>query len=325
MGLVKVQKNKAYYKRLQTKYRRRREGKTDYHARRKMITQDKDKYNTPKYRLVVRMTNKKVITQIVYATIKGDRTLVQATSKELEKFDVPCGYTNYPACYATGLLIARRTLDKVGLADAIKGVEEADAEEFHVEEEDNDRRPFKVILDVGLTRTLVGSRCFAVLKGAVDGGLHIPHSVKKFPGYGEPEERGMDYEYDAPAHLERILGTHITEYMEMMQEEDPDRYKQIFAAYIEHDIEPDGIEDLYKECHSKIREDPKFTKETPMPVKNERKGDKIVSTTTNDNQSKTYVRKVRKTKAVRAGRVAQKMATARAKLLANMEDEEEEE
>lgn len=61
MGFVKVQKNKAYYKRIQTKYRRRREGKTDYFARRKMVKQDKNKYNTPKYRLVARMTNKKII------------------------------------------------------------------------------------------------------------------------------------------------------------------------------------------------------------------------------------------------------------------------
>ena len=45
MGLVKVQKNKAYYKRLQTKYRRRREGKTDYYARRKLVSQDKNKYS----------------------------------------------------------------------------------------------------------------------------------------------------------------------------------------------------------------------------------------------------------------------------------------
>lgn len=32
---------------------------------------------------------------------------------------------------------------------------------------------------------------FGILKGAVDGGLHIPHSVKNFPGFKEPEERGM--------------------------------------------------------------------------------------------------------------------------------------
>jgi large subunit ribosomal protein L5e len=70
MGFVKVVKNKAYFKRFQVKYRRRREGKTDYQARRRLTIQDKNKYNTPKYRFVVRFTNKDVITQIIYATIK---------------------------------------------------------------------------------------------------------------------------------------------------------------------------------------------------------------------------------------------------------------
>lgn len=32
-ALIKVVKNKAYFKRFQVKYRRRREGKTDYYAR----------------------------------------------------------------------------------------------------------------------------------------------------------------------------------------------------------------------------------------------------------------------------------------------------
>ena len=40
MGFVKVVKNNAYYKRYQVKYRRRREGKTDYQARRRMVIQD---------------------------------------------------------------------------------------------------------------------------------------------------------------------------------------------------------------------------------------------------------------------------------------------
>lgn len=62
MARVKFSKNKAYHRRYQTKWRRRREGKTDYQARRRMVTQDKRKYNTPKYRLVVRFTNKYVLT-----------------------------------------------------------------------------------------------------------------------------------------------------------------------------------------------------------------------------------------------------------------------
>merc|ERR1711979_155851 len=48
-GLVKIQKNKAYFKRYQTKFRRRREGKTDYQARKGLCAQYKNKFNTPKY------------------------------------------------------------------------------------------------------------------------------------------------------------------------------------------------------------------------------------------------------------------------------------
>jgi len=315
MVFVKVQKDKAYYKRLQTKYRRRREGKTDYFARRKMVTQDKNKYNTPKYRLVARITNKRVITQIVYSTIQGDRVLCQATSPELEKYGVPCGYTNYAACYATGLLIARRALDIVGMADICVGVEEADAEEFHIEEEETERNPFKVILDVGLTRTIPSSRIFGVLKGAVDGGLHVPHSVRKFPGYKEPEERGQDYEYDASAHLERIIGTHVTEYMEMLQEEDPERYKVAFSKYIENDIEPDAVEDMWKECHKKIREAPKFEKNAPSGIVNTRKGNQIE--TSNGNK---YTRSIKMSYKQRKDRVKQKKETALKKMMAAAEE-----
>ncbi len=49
---------------VQVKYKRRRVGKTDYRARLRLVTQDKNKYNTPKYRLVVRFTNKDIICQV---------------------------------------------------------------------------------------------------------------------------------------------------------------------------------------------------------------------------------------------------------------------
>lgn len=64
MGFLKVVKNKAYFKRFQPKFRRRREGKTDYYARKRLINQDKNKYNSPKYRFVVRFTNKDIICQV---------------------------------------------------------------------------------------------------------------------------------------------------------------------------------------------------------------------------------------------------------------------
>merc|ERR1712196_186513 len=72
MGFVKVVKNKAYFKRFQVKYKRRREGKTDYYARKRLVTQDKNKFGTPKYRFVVRFTNKDIICQVVSSKIKGD-------------------------------------------------------------------------------------------------------------------------------------------------------------------------------------------------------------------------------------------------------------
>lgn len=58
MVLKKNIKTKSYHKRYQVKWRRRREGKTDYYARKRLITQDKRKHNSPKYRLVVRFSNR---------------------------------------------------------------------------------------------------------------------------------------------------------------------------------------------------------------------------------------------------------------------------
>ena len=107
MAFVKILKNTAFYKRYQVKKRRRLQGKTDYQARRKMIRQDKVKFNARKYRLIVRFTKKKCICQVAYATIIGDKIVTQATSTELTKYGVPVGHTNYAAAYCTGLLVAR--------------------------------------------------------------------------------------------------------------------------------------------------------------------------------------------------------------------------
>lgn len=40
------------------------EGKTDYYARKRLVIQDKNKYNTPKYRMIVRVTNRDIICQV---------------------------------------------------------------------------------------------------------------------------------------------------------------------------------------------------------------------------------------------------------------------
>jgi len=260
MPFVKVLKNKAYHKRYQTKFRRRREGKTDYRQRHKLITQDKNKYGSPKYRMAVRITNKYVICQVIYAEIDGDKVLCAATSKELGKHGLKVGLKNYAAAYCTGLLLARRVLTKLGLAETYSGNEspngevvstEVDGRTYFVDEVDNEKKPFRAFLDIGIRNTAIGARIFGALKGASDGGLDIPHNNKKFPGYTRDSNS-----YDADTHKGRIFGEHVAEYMREMEEDDEENYKKHFASYIEEDLGADDLEDLYEKVHTSIREDP---------------------------------------------------------------------
>jgi large subunit ribosomal protein L5e len=255
MGFVKVVKNKAYYKRYQVKYRRRRDGKTDYYARRRLTLQDKDKYNTPKYRMVVRISNRNITCQVVSAKMEGDHVIAAAYSKELSSYGLPAslGLTSYAAAYATGLLLARRVLTQMDLAKQFLGVEKATGEYYSVADEDNERRPFRVILDVGLNRTTTGARVFGALKGAVDGGLDIPHNTKRFPG-------NAGEEYDAGRHRDYIFGVHVAEYMRTLQEDDPAAYQRQFSGYIKAGVNADKMEGMWAKVHANIRANPKKEK-----------------------------------------------------------------
>ena len=166
MAFVKLVKNKAYFMRYQTKFRRRHQGKTDYFARKRLVIQDKDKYNTPKYRLAVRFTSTRVLAQVVYSTIQGDKVFTSTDSNELRRFGLTAGLTNYASAYSTSLLVPRRLLKKVGLDTTYAG-NTAIEKHYDADADQKDRRPFKVILDVGLKSTSTGSKVFAVLKGVV--------------------------------------------------------------------------------------------------------------------------------------------------------------
>jgi large subunit ribosomal protein L5e len=237
--------------RYQTKYKRRRVGKTDYYARKRLITQAKNKYNAPKYRLVVRFTNRDIIMQIVTSEITGDKVFCAAYSHELRAYGIEHGLTNWAAAYCTGLLIARRVLKKLGMDEDFQGVEEADGEYKLTEVSEAERRPFKAFLDVGLARTSTGARVFGAMKGASDGGILIPHSENRFPGYDIETK-----ELDAEMLRKYIYGGHIAEYMETLADDDEERYKSQFQGYIDDEIEADGLEELYQEAHKAIREDP---------------------------------------------------------------------
>ena len=128
------------------KLRRRREGKTDYQARKAMVICSRP-------RLVTRPSIRNINAQIIVAKQKGDLTLVSASSRELVKkygWKAPTG--NTPAAYLTGML--------VGLKAKAKGINEA-------------------ILDLGLINPTKGSRVFAVLHGVIDAGVEIPHGEDK--------------------------------------------------------------------------------------------------------------------------------------------------
>ncbi|OHS95439.1 ribosomal protein L5 [Tritrichomonas foetus] len=241
---AKIIKNSSYYSRYQTPFRRRLECKTEYRQRAALIQQDKTKYGAKKYRLVARITNTKVIAQVVAAEVDHDVTIAQALSTELPRYGVKLGLSNYAAAYCTGLLVARRLLTKLDLAETFKTAVKPD------DDEDEDaRRPFKVLLDVGLRRTTTGARVFAVLKGAVDGGLFVPHSPKRFAG-GEKEKQQQHF----------ILGGHVADYMKKLEKENKDAYNRQFSRYIKEGITADKIQGLYKAAHEAIRKDP-----TPAP------------------------------------------------------------
>jgi large subunit ribosomal protein L18 len=128
-------------------FRRRREGRTDYYQRTKLIVAD-----VP--RMVVRKTNRHIIVQLVTAELDGDRTLVAANSAELEKYGYKGSTSSTPAAYLTGMLFAVK---------AKKASQDS------------------AILDIGLNRATPGARVFAALKGAVEAGLAIPHGEEILP------------------------------------------------------------------------------------------------------------------------------------------------
>jgi len=227
--------------------------------------QDKNKYDTKKYRFVVRKSNTKFICQVAYATPNGDRIMAESKSTELTRFGLNAGLTNYAAAYCTGLLCARRLLKNLGLDDLYKGVDEVDGNVFDVYEQDqvdDDKRPFKAVLDVGITSTTTGNKVFGAMKGASDGGIYIKHNNKRFPGFKikMPEEKGekRTETFEAEKHRAKIFGLNIEEYMDHLEENDKTKYGKQFSLWDKclKENKLDSLEELYKKVHDEIRKNP---------------------------------------------------------------------
>lgn len=128
-------------------FRRRREGKTDYHRRLKLIISRQP-------RMVVRKSNRYLRIQLITAEQDGDKTHVAASSAELRRFGFSGGLASAPAAYLTGLLFGRRAADS--------GYD-------------------KMILDKGLQRQVAAGTLYAALRGALDCGVTIPHDAGVLP------------------------------------------------------------------------------------------------------------------------------------------------
>jgi large subunit ribosomal protein L18 len=132
-------------------FRRRRDGRTDYRQRAKLL-----RARIP--RAVVRTSLRNTSVQFIEYESGGDKVLASANSKELADMGWSLSTGNIPAAYLTGYLAGKRAKKA--------GVEEA-------------------VLDIGLKVPVKGAACFATLKGLLDAGLEIPHGEEIFP----PDER----------------------------------------------------------------------------------------------------------------------------------------
>jgi large subunit ribosomal protein L5e len=150
------------------------------------------------------------------------------------------------------------------------------------EEKGVEARPFTAYLDLGLVRATKGNRVFAAMKGAIDGGVHIPHNPKVFPskkteeeaekpkGKKEKEKDGKkggaaskpkkkeEKKEDEGSTLKgRIYGVHVQEYMDLY-DKNKDKQEYQFSKWKEC-LKKAGVktvEDLYKKAHAEIRKNP---------------------------------------------------------------------
>src|SRR3989338_7278584 len=179
--------------------RRQREGKTDYKKRIKILLSGKP-------RLVVRKSLRNITAQIVIFEEKGDRVLVGIRSDALADYGWKGSFKNLPSAYLLGALVSKKA---------------------------KEQKISHAILDIGLNKSVPGCKFFAVLKGAIDNGIDIPHSKDVLPSD------------------ERVSGKHIQDFAKKLSG-DEQEYSKRFGEYRKNDADPAKIEDLFKSVKSKI-------------------------------------------------------------------------
>ena len=140
----------AYGKSQRLRPKRRRQGKTDYHRRLRLL-----RSGAP--RAVVRISNTQVICQLVSYNPGGDAILHSVNGKSLTDscaWPEDASKKSIPACYVAGYALGKKAVSA--------GNHEA-------------------VLDIGLAASSPGSRVFSALKGMIDAGLDIPHGTSVLP------------------------------------------------------------------------------------------------------------------------------------------------
>ncbi len=181
-------------------FRRKREGKTDYRRRLKLLKSGKS-------RLVVRTYSKNVQAQISKSSTVGDSTIALANSKHLKKFGWKGATSNLPTAYLVGFLCGRKAL-KSNVSEGI--------------------------LDIGAQEPVKGSKIFAVLKGAIDAGLKIPHDKSILPDDS------------------RTSGEHIAKFAAELKKKDPEAYNKRFSKVLSNGLQPEQLKEHFNDVKKNI-------------------------------------------------------------------------
>lgn len=128
-------------------FRRKRQGRTYYKKRFKIIL-------SSKHRFVVRKSLKNIQASIIEYNAAGDKILITVNSNALSKIGWKGDNGNLPSAYLMGFIAGKKAMEK--------GVNEA-------------------IMDIGFNNSVKGSRLYAALAGAVDAGLKIPFNPEVLP------------------------------------------------------------------------------------------------------------------------------------------------
>ncbi|MFA7622203.1 MAG: 50S ribosomal protein L18 [Candidatus Methanomethylophilaceae archaeon] len=122
-------------------FRRRREGRTDYYFRLRLL-------RSGEARAVIRRSSKNLTVQFAEFNMGGDKILASATSKKLREMGWEHSCSSIPAAYLTGYMAGKTAL-KAGIEYAV--------------------------VDMGPQKPQKGGVLFAALAGLCDAGMDIPH------------------------------------------------------------------------------------------------------------------------------------------------------